>query len=55
MLITGANGQIGQQLVPYLQSLYGPNSVIATDLRQFHFNSKHQPEYFQLDITVLST
>jgi nucleoside-diphosphate-sugar epimerase len=34
ILITGANGQIGVELTPYLRKLYGSENVLATDLRE---------------------
>ncbi|MFD1145041.1 NAD-dependent epimerase/dehydratase family protein [Larkinella insperata] len=34
ILVIGANGQIGTALLPRLQALYGPDSVIGADLRQ---------------------
>lgn len=33
ILVTGANGQLGSALIPYLANLYGSDSVIATDIR----------------------
>lgn len=33
ILITGANGQLGSVLIPALQARYGPDNVIASDLR----------------------
>lgn len=32
ILIVGAGGQIGSELVPFLQNIYGKNNVIATDI-----------------------
>ncbi|MBE6174419.1 MAG: NAD-dependent epimerase/dehydratase family protein [Rikenellaceae bacterium] len=34
ILIVGAGGQIGSELVPYLRSIYGSNNVVATDVRE---------------------
>ena len=34
ILIVGAGGQIGSELVPYLRNIYGTNNVIATDVRE---------------------
>ena len=32
ILIVGAGGQIGSELVPHLRSLYGNNNVVAADI-----------------------
>ena len=34
ILITGANGQIGVELTPYLRKIYGSENVLATDCRE---------------------
>ena len=33
ILVLGAGGQIGSELVPHLRSIYGNQNVVATDLR----------------------
>jgi nucleoside-diphosphate-sugar epimerase len=34
ILVTGAGGQIGTELVPALRKAYGTDAVMATDLRE---------------------
>lgn len=34
ILVTGANGQLGSALIPYLTDIYGADNVIATDIRE---------------------
>ena len=33
ILVVGAGGQIGSELVPYLRSIYGASNVVATDVK----------------------
>ena len=33
ILVLGAGGQIGSELVPYLRSIYGASNVVATDVK----------------------
>lgn len=53
--ITGASGQIGQKLVPYILSRYGPSSVVVSDLKQVDYETSSQPDFYKLDITVTPT
>lgn len=34
ILVVGAGGQIGSELVPYLREIYGASNVVATDVRE---------------------
>ena len=34
ILVVGAGGQIGSELVPYLRSVYGAHNVVATGVRE---------------------
>ena len=34
ILVTGARGQIGSELINYLSSIYGSNNVIASGLQE---------------------
>ncbi|MBR2961569.1 MAG: NAD-dependent epimerase/dehydratase family protein [Alistipes sp.] len=43
ILIVGAGGQIGSELVPFLRSIYGPESVVATDVRECKSLSEDGP------------
>jgi threonine 3-dehydrogenase len=50
VLVTGANGQIGLELVQLLRSRYGGSSVVATDLRHSAVLAESGPFAF-LDVT----
>jgi nucleoside-diphosphate-sugar epimerase len=54
-LITGASGQIGSELIPYMSQRYGIDSVVASDLtrRQLKFDADY--EFVSLDVCVIST
>lgn len=47
IIVTGALGQIGSELVPMLQNLYGKNQVLATDIRE----GKEVEHFAMLDVT----
>ncbi len=43
ILIVGAGGQIGSELVPHLRSIYGASNVVATDVRECKSLSEEGP------------
>lgn len=52
ILVTGALGQIGSELVPKLREVYGNDNVIATDIRQEkQFWLTQSGPYESLDVT----
>ncbi|CAG9314414.1 TDH_1 [Blepharisma stoltei] len=48
--ITGASGQIGKKLIPYLYERYGPNCVVVSDVNQTQFDVESQPPFLPLDV-----
>lgn len=50
--ITGACGQIGKQLIPFIYNRYGPQSVVVSDLKVSEFPVPEQPQFVQIDVTV---
>jgi nucleoside-diphosphate-sugar epimerase len=50
ILITGACGQIGTELVKVLRDKYGRDKVIATDIRSVNETSSAEGPYFRLDV-----
>ena len=52
VLITGASGQIGTELVPYLRQRYGVDNVIASDVKlPVHRNAASEGPFVFLDTT----
>jgi nucleoside-diphosphate-sugar epimerase len=51
ILVTGARGQIGSELVPALVERYGAESVVASDLRLVPGRLSSEGEYEHLDCT----
>jgi nucleoside-diphosphate-sugar epimerase len=51
IVITGALGQIGSELVIKLREVYGSNNVIATDIRKDDSNVFHSGPFEILDVT----
>jgi len=47
ILLTGALGQLGSELTPYLRERYGADNVIATDLREA--GSRQAGPFYRLD------
>lgn len=55
ILITGALGQIGTELITHLQNIYGADSVIASSLGAHHHKSENATYiYEELDVTNAS-
>ena len=51
ILVTGANGQIGVELVQYLRKIYGSDSVVATDIRKIAGPADEEGPFELLDVT----
>ncbi|CAM5183823.1 Putative epimerase/dehydratase OS=Lysinibacillus sphaericus OX=1421 GN=LYSIN_02994 PE=3 SV=1 [Lysinibacillus sphaericus] len=41
IMVTGALGQIGSELVEKLRSIYGEDNVLATDIRKLEHTKGH--------------
>lgn len=51
ILVTGAAGQIGSELVPALRKIYGESKVIASDIVEPSTSLRESGPYEQLDVT----
>jgi len=53
ILVTGALGQIGSELVPALRAQYGTNAIVASDIRMMPASSNDAGIYEHIDCTQL--
>jgi hypothetical protein len=44
-LITGAGGQIGQELVPYMAKQFGVDCIVTSDIRPITYDMETQPTF----------
>lgn len=51
ILVTGASGQIGSELVPYLTEVFGRDRLVPSDIKP----DKHDPRFINLDVTKPSS
>lgn len=51
IMVTGALGQIGSDLVAKLRQVYGEEAVLATDIRQIHHETVQSGPFRILDVT----
>lgn len=54
ILVTGALGQIGSELVPALRAQYGTNAIVASDIRMMPASSNDAGIYEHIDCTQLT-
>lgn len=50
-LVTGASGQIGQELIPFMQARYGASSVIVSDIHKVAYKTPTPPQFIRLDVS----
>ncbi|HYH55169.1 MAG TPA: NAD-dependent epimerase/dehydratase family protein, partial [Anseongella sp.] len=50
IIVTGANGQVGTELVPALAAIYGNSSVIATDISEPPRRLEHTARFEHADV-----
>jgi len=55
ILVTGSEGQIGSELVPYLRTLYGRNEVVAADVRESRDPDSDGGPFEHVDVTDAAT
>ena len=51
ILVTGANGQIGTELIPALRAKYGDDAVVASDVRLHRLDEQADPLFERVDVT----
>lgn len=54
-LVTGASGQIGQELIPYMLSRYGEGQVVVSDIRKVKYHTKDQPKFMHVDVSKFNS
>ncbi len=50
ILVTGANGQIGSELIPALRARYGDDAVVASDIRLHRLDAQADPLFERVDV-----
>lgn len=54
ILVTGAAGQVGMELVPYLRSIYGAERVIASDVKSPPQDLLHSGPFQYIDVLEMT-